>query len=262
MNTFPPLSARFTSLPGQTLESSLRLRGGDARDYEALSEHHYRASRPATMTRVLVLEHATPALAARFGSCDAKPQAAGVLVESLPPLNSSLRDWALHERFGSIRDLKARAAVLNREIRCISRVVVHPQWRGLGLAVRLVRAALASATTPVTEAFAAMGHVNPFFERAGMTAHLRPPHAFDRRLIDAIARVGLDGADLALPSSLIARIEAMPATDKRFIVAEFSRWHRQTVGRSRGADGDLPTILRSARQRLLLEPVYYVHVRS
>jgi hypothetical protein len=75
--------------------------------------------------------------------------------------------------------------------------VVHPQWRGLGLAVRLVRQALATMTTPYTEALAAMGRVHPFFERAGMSPTLLPPDAVSRRLVSAAELAGLSQADLA-----------------------------------------------------------------
>ena len=262
MNAFTTLPQRFHSRTAAALEDSLLLREGDVTDYAALAEHHYLTARPATMTRVLVLEHAAPSISARFGRADAAPALVAVLVESLPPLNSALRDWAMHNRYGSLRDLKARAAVLNREIRCISRVVVHPQWRGLGLAVRLVHHALATAITPVTEAFAAMGHVNPFFEKAGMIGHRRAPHAFDRRLLDAMATAGLAASQLTMPATLIAAIAQLTAPMRRLITRELVRWHRQTVGRRRDSGHDLPTIVRAARDRLLLEPVYYVHVRA
>lgn len=61
-------------------------------------------------------------------------------------------------------------ALLNAEVRCISRVIVHPSFRGLGIGVGLVRHALDTATTPYTEAIAAMGWVHPLFEKAGMEA--------------------------------------------------------------------------------------------
>ena len=58
--------------------------------------------------------------------------------------------------------------LLNGEMRCISRVVIEPRFRGIGLGRYLVAETLARAGVELVEAMAAMGQVNPFFERAGM----------------------------------------------------------------------------------------------
>jgi GNAT superfamily N-acetyltransferase len=47
-------------------------------------------------------------------------------------------------------------------------VIVHPQFRGLGIASQLVRRICDECPTRYVEAIAAMGEVHPFFERAGM----------------------------------------------------------------------------------------------
>jgi hypothetical protein len=59
-------------------------------------------------------------------------------------------------------------AKLQREISAISRVVVHPKYRSIGLGAKLVSDTLARAGTPCVEAVAVMARYNPFFERAGM----------------------------------------------------------------------------------------------
>ncbi|MCE9590194.1 MAG: GNAT family N-acetyltransferase [Planctomycetes bacterium] len=257
------MQQRFLALPAPGIEEELVLRPGSLRDYALLSSHHYKSARPATVTRVLVLEHKQPTVCGRFlGRCG-EACVVGVLVESLPSLSCRLRDWALHDRYAGLRDLSQRATLLNREVRCVSRVVVHPQWRGLGVAVRLVKAALASATTVFTEALAAMGHVNPFFERAGMAAHHRPPHASDARLIGALALVGLSGVDLALPRAAWARVEGLPCGKREWVVVELERWwgrthrERRTLSRERRGEEGME-LLREARGRLLCEPVYYL----
>jgi ABC-type ATPase with predicted acetyltransferase domain len=57
----------------------------------------------------------------------------------------------------------------NENVRTISRVIVHPQFRGIGVAAEVVRCVLEGCPTRWVEAVAAMGKVHPFFERAGMT---------------------------------------------------------------------------------------------
>ena len=255
----PTLQARFRNSNTSSLNDSLALVQGGVADYNALKEHHYRADRPATMTRVLALRHTTHSAAVRFTQSESRQQTVAVLIESLPSLSCRMRDWALNERYGSWLDPRQRATLLNREVRVISRVVVHPCWRGLGLAVRLVRQALAQPTTLYTEALAAMGRVNPFFERAGMTAYHRPPHAFDRRLIDAMHAIDLSPHDLALLDQVNARIDALPHERRNWFLKELHRWYRRNGGRNAVHSPDPLVHLRTARQRLMLEPVYYLH---
>lgn len=103
-----------------------------------------------------------------------EPQLIGIIVYSLPPLNSRARARVTNGRYPTTGDPRGRAARLNRDFRTISRVIIHPQFRGLGLAAALVRETLPRAGTPYVEAFAAMGRVHPFFEKAGMTRYIPP----------------------------------------------------------------------------------------
>ncbi len=261
------LMQRLSALPAEPMEASLELCRGGWKDYHALEAHHYKAQRPATATRILALRHHQPEVVQRFKRCAAgsdasahhgEPKTVAVLVESLPSLSCRMRDVALGQRYGSMVDVWQRAQVLNEEVRCISRVVVHPQWRGLGLAVRLVREALQSATTIYTEALAAMGRVNPFFTRAGMTAYPRPTHPHDARLLAALAHVGFQPTDLALLSVVQNRLMNMPEKVRDWLLVELRRWYRQHYGRSQGYDADPMTHWRTAQAKLLSEPVYYL----
>lgn len=261
------LAERWARLPGEALESRLVSRAGTLADYAALEEHHYRAHRPATATRVLVLEDLSATASDRFAGRAAGARPAGVLVESLPALSCMLREVAMGGRYTAWPGASDRARLLNGELRCISRVVVHPQWRGLGLAVRLVREALATATTPFTEALAAMGHVSPFFERAGMRAYHRPTHGHDERLLQALSDVGIAAVELAKATEAAARIEAMPQVKRRWLLEELRRWGRRYGPRNRGRSGprgertevDVAATLQMAQRRLLCQPVYYLH---
>jgi hypothetical protein len=57
---------------------------------------------------------------------------------------------------------------LNEKLSIITRVVVHPKYRTIGLGVKLVRETLARAGTPYVEMPAVMAKYNPFAEKAGM----------------------------------------------------------------------------------------------
>jgi ABC-type ATPase with predicted acetyltransferase domain len=57
---------------------------------------------------------------------------------------------------------------LNEKLSIISRVVVHPKYRTIGLGAKLVKETLAKAGTPYVEMPAVMAKYNPFAEKAGM----------------------------------------------------------------------------------------------
>lgn len=49
----------------------------------------------------------------------------------------------------------------------LSRVVLHPTYRGAGLAADFIRRSCESCPWPWIETLTEMGHVHPFFEKAG-----------------------------------------------------------------------------------------------
>lgn len=258
IKTSSDLASRFGALPAPHPAERLRLRRGSLADYAVLAEHHYKARKPATAPRVLLLEDRRPTVVGRFLSRPDETRVVAVLVESLPSLSCRMRDWALRDRYGGHLAPRPRAMLLNAEVRCISRVVVDPAWRGLGLAVRLVQEALADPTTRYTEALAAMGKVNPFFARAGMTAYPRPAHAHDARFTAALGRLGLDAHDLATLEATWQKLEKLSDTERAWLFKELYRWYRLNAGRSAVHETDPRQQLIVARERLLLEPVYYL----
>ncbi|MGC9454820.1 MAG: hypothetical protein ACP5HU_08130 [Phycisphaerae bacterium] len=133
---------------------------GRIADYDALSRWHYLAGRPATHKRVWVVRTSRRR--------PESPAVAAVMVVSPPTKRCRGRNAALPGRYTG-PDSRRALALLNAEIECVSRVVVHPMYRGCGLAVALVRHALATADTPLVEALAVMGGVHPLFVKAGMT---------------------------------------------------------------------------------------------
>jgi N-acetylglutamate synthase-like GNAT family acetyltransferase len=56
---------------------------------------------------------------------------------------------------------------LNAQLWVLSRVVLHPSYRGAGIAAAFVRRACETCTVPWIETLSAMGQANPFFEHAG-----------------------------------------------------------------------------------------------
>jgi len=139
---------------------------GTIQDYRSLENFHYVAGPPATHKLVYVIRRPKSVIA------KGGPDIAAALVISPPLINCRARNMALTGRYTQ-PDRREAMGYLNDEIEAISRVVVHPIYRGCGLAVRLVKHALSSAQTPMVEALAAMGGVHPFFEKGGLVCHGR-----------------------------------------------------------------------------------------
>jgi ABC-type ATPase with predicted acetyltransferase domain len=57
---------------------------------------------------------------------------------------------------------------LNKKLASISRVVLHPKYRSIGLGAHLVRETLPLCGRQYVETMAVMAQYNPFFEKAGM----------------------------------------------------------------------------------------------
>lgn len=241
-------------------DAMLRIEAGSRRDYRALAEHHYRSGSPFAPTAIYAMRHDALDAAARFTGAAARPTLVGVLVMTRPQLGCTLRDHATGGRYRGLKRSEA-ADLLNAEVRAIARVVLDPRYRGLGLAVRLVKHALAHADTPYVEALAAMGRVNPFFERAGMVRYEAPPRLADARLLDALAEENWPHTLLACPRLFAARLSELEQGRRAWIESELRRWHRSAAFMARGeAEGvSLDEVIRLARDRLLLRCVYYLH---
>lgn len=222
-----------------------RIETGTLDDYRALAAFHYRSHHPGAATSVLrLMMHG-----------QAEPLLAGVLVRSLPHLNCAAREFALRDRYATLTPHE-RGIAVNREIRCISRVIIDPRFRGRGLAVRMVRFALEHPehdSILYTEALAAMGRVSPFFERAGMRRFdlpeaCRPAHA---RWRDALTSAGLTAPDLMRDDGSLA-VDGIVAEARRFLRATRCV-SRQQIKSMRDRD-----LLTAAGARLLSQPVYYL----
>ncbi|HED54593.1 MAG TPA: hypothetical protein ENJ00_10400 [Phycisphaerales bacterium] len=169
------------------------------------------------------------------------------MIISHPTLNGAWRPIAWPGRFctGSMR---SRAERLNAELRTISRVIIDPRFRGLGIASAMVRSYLREPITPCTEAIAVMGELCPFFERAGMKKIELPPPRRDQRLLEVMRDQGLT------PMDLITSPGRSRAIDSSIRV-----WARGSASTRKLADGALPPLARMAGAALIAPPSVYAH---
>ena len=151
------------------LGGQLVIERGTFDDYRELERFHYVSKRPAVRAGIwrvryieqFAIENCQLSIANSF---NARFAAVGVLVYPTP--SCAARECALGLR-GS-RYARRKIRWLNANLRTISRVIVHPQFRGVGMASELVRAMCAESGVRYVEAMAMMGRVVPFFEKGGM----------------------------------------------------------------------------------------------
>ena len=93
-----------------------------------------------------------------------KAEPVGVCVFGTPAASLSLRS-----RFFGLSNPRSGLALaaLNEQLWLLQRVVLHPTYRGAGVAAAFVRRACELCPVDWVETLTAMGHANPFFERAG-----------------------------------------------------------------------------------------------
>ena len=143
-------------LPGEFILSR-----GSRSDYFELEHFHYIPRRPATWVDIRCIHYHPDK---RSPKQPPRLVAVGVLSYSAPSCKA--RDKFFRRKNVS---LKQNLKFVNKNLRTISRVIVHPQFRALGLSTAVVSCLCDNCPTRYVEALAQMGRAHPFFERAGMT---------------------------------------------------------------------------------------------
>jgi GNAT superfamily N-acetyltransferase len=142
-----------------------------------------------------------------------KEELCGVIVYSYPPPVT----------FGRTKVWKGSIQELQLEVSAISRVIVHPKYRSIGLGEKLVSETLAQAGTPCVETVAVMAKYNPFFEKAGLQkiSESKP----STHIINAFAKLEMLGFDSALMAGALynqQKIEAIGAKPVIDVLEELS----------------------------------------
>jgi hypothetical protein len=172
-----------------TVIKHLEIRPAKRIAYDELACFHYRGQCPAVYAAIYGMYDRGKATATlRLGRAT---QPVGVIVYTMPAMGLEVRNIAIGEMFECCQNRKERLKMINENIRCISRVIIDPRYRGLGLAARLVRETMPLMNVPVIEAMAVMGQVNPFFEKAGMKACPAKLSRQCERMRDAMYTVGI-----------------------------------------------------------------------
>jgi len=226
---------------------------GTLDDYKQLAHYHYRDSRLGPFKAVFAMKHRSKNI--------------GVIVYSMPSPQLHLRNIATGNIFSGF-DRSTQLALINKNIRCISRVIIEPRFRSLGLASRLVRETLPQLQVPIIEAMAVMGIVNPFFEKAGMKAYSAKMPARCVQLIEAFSMVGIEEYELIDPCQLQQKLERLavaaaatvnpsPCRRRLNFIEKQIQLFMQSYGRRRNMQPGLERT-RYVLSKLTERPVYYI----
>jgi hypothetical protein len=222
---------------------NLQIVPGRLDDYRQLARYHYCGGPLGPASAIFALSRA---------GCETP---IGVIVYSNAPAVLELRNVATGDAFAGL-DRSTQLELINANIRRISRVIIEPRFRGLGLASRLVRRTMPMVNVPIVEAVAVMGWVNPFFERAGMKAYKATPSAAIVQFIEALSLVGIEQAELIDPRIVQQKLEKLGGWQGRFIEHQI-RHFLKNQGRRR----DMPPGIERTRYiltKLTARPVYYI----
>lgn len=214
-------------------------------DYKKLARFHYRDSCPGPFAAIFAIKP-TKALS---------KEPVGVIVYTMPSAGAELRNIATGNLFVGL-DKGTRLALINKSIRCISRVIIEPRFRGLGLASRLVRETMPKMNVPIIEAMAVMGLVNPFFEKAGMKAFTANMPRRCVQLVEAFSAVGVEKEELIDSEGVQGKLARLGQREAEFIELQI-RHFLQSYGKRRYERAGLERT-GFVLSKLTFRPVYYI----
>lgn len=193
-----------------TLTRQMHLETGTTADYKALCQFHYRASRLPPPRKIFTLKR--------------KGELCAAIVYSYPsPVT-----------FGRKQVWKGNIKQLQQEVSSISRVIVHPKYRSIGLGEKIVKETLPQAGTPFVETVAVMAKYNPFFEKAEMTrvTESKPdPHVSEA--LEQLEKLGFEKDLLSATDLTAKRIRTVGTEQVVAILVELSK-HNAIVRRRLG----------------------------
>jgi hypothetical protein len=222
-----------------SIRRRLKIERGSKRDYHSFAPMHYRATDElGFVDKVFVMREGA--------GC----QPVGIVVYSHAPLELSLRNRATDGRFS--RNPKR----LNRSLRILRRLVIHPDVRGCGLGHYLVSKTLPLVGTDYVECLAAMGEFNPVFEKAGMKRIGQYAIAPKRRAaLEALLAMDVD------PNSREFALQVCRRRRVRQIVSRvvFEWYAATTAGGECRVERQSPQLLAQTFRGLIgSRPVYYL----
>jgi ABC-type lipoprotein export system ATPase subunit/GNAT superfamily N-acetyltransferase len=194
VNYYPNVPAKECSLIRE-----MRIEEGTFEDWRKLAHFHYRSHKVAGPRKIFRLVRGD--------------ELCGVIVYSYPPPTCFGRRLVLP---------KMSMKELNEKLSIISRVVVHPKYRTIGLGAKLVKETLPLAGTPYVEMPAVMAKYNPFAEKAGMQKIAeQPPPKEALAIIETLQQLGFNIQLLGSEKYVLNKLQALSEKEMQTVREAF-----------------------------------------
>jgi len=141
-----PAYYKPASPPKFSLVQDMKIEQATQEDYNSLKRFHYLHGKPVTSHKFKLTHHG---------------RTIGIILYGPSFMNLRYRNQLFPEYNKNIKKV-------NAEILRITRIIIHPKYRGVGLAQELIRLTMPMVNKRIVETIAAIAQYNPFFEKAGM----------------------------------------------------------------------------------------------
>jgi len=186
VNYYPNVPAKECSLVRE-----MRIEEGTTEDWRRLAHFHYRSHKVAGVRKIFRLVRGE--------------ELCGVIVYCYPPPACFGRRLVLP---------KMSMKELNEKLSVISRVVIHPKYRTIGLGSKLVKETLHLAGTPYVEMPAVMAKYNPFAEKAGMQKIVeQPPPKEALAIAETLNKLGFNIHLLGSEKYVLQKLQALSSKE-------------------------------------------------
>ncbi|MEM3443109.1 MAG: GNAT family N-acetyltransferase, partial [Candidatus Bathyarchaeia archaeon] len=196
VNYYPNTPAKECSLVKE-----MHIEEGITENWRKLAGFHYRSHKIAGPRKIFCLKRGD--------------ELCGVIVYAYPPPTCFGRRLVLS---------KMSMKELNEKLSIISRVVVHPKYRTIGLGTKLVKETLPLVGTPYVEMPAVMAKYNPFAEKAGMQKIAeQPPPKEAIKIAETLSKLGFNIHLLGSEKYVSNKLQSMSEKEIQVIKETFIR---------------------------------------
>jgi ABC-type transport system involved in cytochrome c biogenesis ATPase subunit/GNAT superfamily N-acetyltransferase len=193
-----------------SLIKEIRVEEGSMTDWRALAGFHYRSHNVPPPRKIFVLKRGQ--------------EVCGVIVYSYPAVTCFGRRLMLP---------KMGMKELNAQLSNISRIVVHPKYRTIGLGSKLIMDTLGLAGTEYIEMSAVMAKYNPFAEKAGMVrVVMQQPPKEAMKVLQVLEKLGFNRELLGSSRHVSETLEGLSTIQVAELKNTFSRFRHTRFSKS------------------------------
>ena len=193
-----------------SLVKDIRVDEGSMAEWRALAGFHYRSHNLPAPRKIFVLKRGL--------------ELCGVIVYSYPAVTCFGRRLMLPKM--GMKELNARLS-------SISRVVVHPKYRTMGLGSKLIKDTLQFAGTEYVEMSAVMAKYNPFAEKAGMVrVTVQEPPREAVKVLEVLQKLGFNRELLGSSRHVAETLEGLSRDQVAELRITFARFRHTRFSKS------------------------------